>query len=272
MMPDIQVKLMGSYAIVPDACTPESRKAQSLLAYAILNADRLMERDAVAAALWSESPVEVRRAYLRKALHQVNKVLPGLLESHGERLICQLSRACDIDVWELKQLCSQPISESNYDQVKTHLQALQGELLSGWDEEWCWFERERHHHLWISLLEKALDYAHWQGLSDDAVLFGSRLLHLEPAHEPTHQVLMRVHLARRDRAGAIRQYQRCKAALQEWDLEPDHETIRLYHEAQGQKDTPKDVLSRLNDLYQHMLKLQEDTQQQLRQIERLIRP
>ncbi|GEM46029.1 AfsR/SARP family transcriptional regulator [Deinococcus cellulosilyticus] len=271
-MPDIQVKLMGSYTIVPNSCTPESRKAQCLLAYVILNADRQLEREAVAAALWGESPTEIRRGYLRKALHQVNKVIPGLLESQGERLVFQHPLSCDIDVWEMKWLYQQPINEENYLKVKTHLNHVQGELLSGWEDEWCWFERERHHHLWLSLLEKTLGYALQAGLAEDALMFGTRILHLEPAHEPTHQALIQVHLMRSDRAGAIRQYQRCKAALQEWDLDPDAETLRLYEEARGQREAPRDVLSRLTDLYQHMLKLQEDTQQQLRQIERLIRP
>ncbi|GGJ33275.1 hypothetical protein GCM10008938_19450 [Deinococcus roseus] len=270
-MPNIQVRLMGSYSIVPTPCTPESKKAQSLLAHAILNADRLLDRDAVATSLWGECSPEMRRGYLRKALHQVNKALPGWLESHGEHLLLQKDHA-EVDVWMLQDLCKKNIQDSNYLQVKDFLMSLQGGLLSGWEEEWCWFERERHHHLWIGLLEKALDCAVQMRHLEDALQFGTRILHLEPAHEPTHQTLIHVHLMRGDRAGAMKQYQRCRQALQEWDLEPAPQTTGLFREARGETTAPRDVLSRLTDLYQHMLKLQEDTQQQLRQIERLIQP
>src|SRR5262249_47763487 len=101
----------------------------------------------------------------------------------------------------------------------------------------------------------------------------------DPACERTHQHIMRLHYLSGNRSAAIRQYQRCVAALrQELGVSPTRCTIRLYEKIRGDQlelTTPASAPDQdaapaptaLPSLLNHLKQLQAilaDLQQQLR--------
>ena len=95
------------------------------------------------------------------------------------------------------------------------VQLYGGDLLEGWYQDWCIFERERLQSIYIALLDKLMGYFEAHGYYEDGILYGSRILGFDRARERTHRSLIRLHYLADDRTGAIRQYQRCVQALEE---------------------------------------------------------
>jgi len=61
------------------------------------------------------------------------------------------------------------------------------------------------------------------------IIYAGHILRLDRAHERTHRRLMRMHYLGGDRTAALRQYQRCLAALgEELGIRPSARTEALY--------------------------------------------
>src|SRR5205814_8889189 len=119
--------------------------------------------------------------------------------------------------------------------------------------------------------------------------YGMRLLCYVRAREPTHRRLMRLYYLLGDRAEALRQYERCAAALEEeLGVRPSKSTVALYKQIQAdQLDEPKsivafretdpsikaatpsllEVLGNLTQLQETLAGLQGQVQQSIQQVE-----
>jgi hypothetical protein len=72
--------------------------------------------------------------------------------------------------------------------------------------------------------EAHLDY-------ETGILYGGRILRVDPAQERTHRRLMRLHYLSGDRTAALRQYQQCECALREnLNVKPARRTVALYEQ------------------------------------------
>ena len=104
-----------------------------------------------------------------------------------------------------------------------------GDLLEGWYQDWCLFERERLRTMYMMTVEKLLAYHLMHGELDEGFACGERILRHDRAHERTHWRLMRLRYLGGDRTGAMRQYDACVAALrEELDVAPSERTTSLY--------------------------------------------
>jgi DNA-binding SARP family transcriptional activator len=66
--------------------------------------------------------------------------------------------------------------------------------------------------------------------------YGRRILRCDRAHESTHQQMMRLYYLAGDRAAALRQYERCAAALhEELDVLPARRTVALYEQIRADR-------------------------------------
>jgi DNA-binding SARP family transcriptional activator len=103
------------------------------------------------------------------------------------------------------------------------------DLLEGWYQEWCLLERERLQQLYLMALDKLVAYSEVHGAFEAGLGYGAQILHYDRTREYTHCQLMRLYYLAGDRTGALRQYERCVAALkEEMDIEPAPETVELY--------------------------------------------
>jgi hypothetical protein len=115
-----------------------------------------------------------------------------------------------------------------------------GDLLEGQYQDWCLYERERLQQMYLTLLDKLMGYHTARQAYELALAFGTRILRYDRAHERTHRQLMRLHYLAGDRAAALRQYARCRAALaQELGVLPARTTLALYEQIRAdQLDAP----------------------------------
>ena len=90
-----------------------------------------------------------------------------------------------------------------------------GDLLEGWYQDWCVFERERFLHMYLKLCDKLMRYCTVNAIYEAGIAYGADILRYDLARERTHRQLMRLHYFSGNRTGALRQYERCRQALQE---------------------------------------------------------
>ena len=103
-----------------------------------------------------------------------------------------------------------------------------GDLLEGFYEDWAIRERERLRLLYLDSLATLLTHYSQAGAHDDALRCGQQILALDPLREDIHRELIRLHLQRSHRALALRQYEQCRAVLEEeLGVEPMEETRAL---------------------------------------------
>jgi len=123
---------------------------------------------------------------------------------------------------------TEALAEGSLDWLAAACDLYRGPLLDGCDDEWCMIERTHLEDLQLTLLDRLSAAAEQRGRSTWAIRWAERLLEIEPAHERSHQRLMRLYYQMDDRTRALRQYQRCQIVLErELGVRPSSRTEEL---------------------------------------------
>jgi DNA-binding SARP family transcriptional activator len=293
-MSTIRFFLFGKFRIEADAKLIqkiEPRKAEELLVYLLLYRDQPQSREHLAEILWGEISPEQSKSYLRKALWQLQSILepylgPDILLIDGEWLQInpQYNFWLDIEVLDTTFRNTQGIRGKDLDerQARSILEAVNTysrDLLEGWYQDWCLYERERLQHLYLTMLDKLMDRCEARKDYENGLMFGERILQYDRARERTHRQLMRLYYLAADRTSSLRQYQRCVAALkEELDVDPAERTRSLYEMIREDKLEPpaesnnsgknkkRESEEPLSMLFNHLSKLHKSLSQIQRQI------
>jgi DNA-binding SARP family transcriptional activator len=223
----------------------KGRKLQELVSFLLVFRDRPHLRETVAELIWGEN--NQSRKYLRQAIWQLQHLVHGhsldkeLLTVSPEWIQLNQSNDAQIDVAELdaafacvKDKRSDELAEDDVAGLERAADLYKGELLEGFYQDWCVFERQRVKVLYLRILESLLDYYEMDQRLEDGLHCALRLLREEPAHERTHCRVMRLHYLAGDRTLAIRQFQSCVAFLRdELGVEPAEGTMALYEQIRG---------------------------------------
>ena len=114
------------------------------------------------------------------------------------------------------------LDAQNVQILQNAVELYRGDLLEGWYQDWCLFERERLQNMYLTMLDKLIDYSEANELYEAGLAYGAHILRHDRARERTHRRLMRLHYLARDRTEALRQYERCVSSLdKELGVEPD---------------------------------------------------
>ncbi|HEV7745450.1 MAG TPA: BTAD domain-containing putative transcriptional regulator [Pyrinomonadaceae bacterium] len=235
-------------------------KEQELLSYLLLHRNRPHPRESLASLLWANTTTERSKKYLRQALWHVVSALqeynassPALLQVEHDWVQLNLHDGvwADVAVFDRAFAAVQGIAGRQLDSPKVDLleeavKAYNGELLEGWYQDWCLFERERLQNAYLTLLDKLMDHAVAHGDYEAGQGYGATILSYDRASERTYRRLMRLQYHGGDRTGALRQYQRCVTALsEELSVKPERRTQQLYEEIKADtlvgRNIPSDI-------------------------------
>ena len=247
MCTKLSVRLFGKFRIQSDDETQiviESKKALELFGYLLIYRDRPHPRETLAEVNWGDNSAAHSKKYLRQALWQFQSVLNSQLSTDCHPILIaepdwlQLNPEAPLwlDVAEFEQACilaqRKPANElSSYDFLyfKKAANLYQGDLLEGWYEDWCLYERERLQNMCLTLYDKLMEYCELHNQYEDALAYGRQILRLDVAHERTHRRMVEIYYKSGERTEALRQYKRCVTALNdELGVQPARETIELY--------------------------------------------
>lgn len=139
---------------------------------------------------------------------------------------------------QVQGIWGQNLTVEHEEAMKTAVNVYQGNLLEGWYQEWCIFERERFQQMLLNMLDKLMIYCEAKGRYEIGQTYGMRILRFDPVREQTHRRMMRFRYLSGDRTGALRQYEHCRAILvQELEIEPAEPTRALYEQIRSHKKT-----------------------------------
>jgi len=248
-MERLRVSLFGTFRVRRDGAVVhgfDASRAQELFCYLLLNRDRSLARENVASVLWGECTTTQSRAYLRKALWQLQSALDGwlapahreLLRAEPDSIQIDSGRSFWLDVAVFEEAFSrvhgvpgESLDQAGAAALREAVELYGGDLLENWYHEWCSPERERLRNMHLVMLEKLMGHAAANNDHEIAIEYGERILRHDCARELTHQELMRLRSRAGDRTGALRQYERCLASLrEELGVEPGERTLALHEQ------------------------------------------
>ncbi|MBE9079986.1 AAA family ATPase [Romeria aff. gracilis LEGE 07310] len=229
------------------------------MAYLLLHLKAPLSRQFLAYCFWPESSDVQARTNLRQTLYQLRQRLPeadSFIQANSKTLQWNPQTSFRLDTFEFEQflnLAKLAEQQSNTTAQKGYLQQAMdiycGNLLPECYEDWIIPRREQFHQKAISALESLITLLEVDQDYDAAIGYGQRLLSLDPLHEVTYQTLMKLHLARGDRASALRIYERCCLLFkQDLGVEPSPATRDAYQYLLQQDNLPAPTASQLSTL------------------------
>jgi DNA-binding SARP family transcriptional activator len=248
-MPSFKIRLFGKLSVYynrEEVMGLESSRVQELLCYLLLHRDRPHPRETLASLLWEASSSAQAKKYLRQAIWQLQNALALPKDHDGEdvllvehdwiRINPRADIWLDVAIFEdaFTMVRGLPGDVMDADQARALNMVVQlygGDLLEGWYQDWCLYERERLQNIWLAILEKLMAYSESHEAYEEGMVYGRSVLRFDRAHERTHRRMMRLHYLAGDRTAALRQYERCCVSLdEELGVEPAKRTEMLYQQ------------------------------------------
>lgn len=257
----LSVKLFGKFGVCQDGHRAqgfEARKPQELFCYLLLHQDRPQYRETLAERLWENNFNDQTKKYLRKALWQLQTFLNQSADSETEQLFLvepewiQINPAAPLWVDALaferayqsaRGVPGRDLSKEQFNSLHGAQEYYSGDLFEGCYKDWCVHERVRFQDMYLALLDKLIGYTLKRGQHELGIEFGSKILAIDHARERTYRRLMRLYYLSGDRSGALRQFERCAAALRdELNVTPSKRTLALRERLLAEKalDEPPD--------------------------------
>jgi DNA-binding SARP family transcriptional activator len=302
-MSTLKIRLFGKFNVQRGARVVKgltANKVQELLSYLLVRRDRSHPRETLASLLWGDTSTEKSKKYLRQALWHLQTMLeveesdrPQLLvvEHDWVQLNLQSELWLDVEVFEQAFAATQGTPGNQLDTegaelLKNAVEVYKSDLLDGWYQDWCIFERERMQNMFLAMLDKLMSYSEEHLEYEAGQLYGAMILRYDRAHERTYRRLMRLQHMAGDRTGALRQYARCVATLEEeLGVGPDRRTTALYENIRNDGTTDIDsvdvrsvpqavslpeVLDRLKQLQLVLATVQKRVQRDVRAVEQTL--
>lgn len=267
----------------------EARKVQELLIYLLLHRDHPCTRESLATLMWGERNDAQAKKYLRQTLWQLQSAFEPvcrptapLLRVDSEWVEVNPSAAIwlDIDQFErtyesTRQSNGSQLTAQQVDALCQAVTLHQGELLDGWYQDWCVFERERFRQMYLTMLDKLIAYAEQVQDYMMGIHYCELALRTDPARERTHRRLMCLHHRAGNRTAALRQYETCVEMLRrELDVAPADSTHMLYEQIRRDRfdapvhaDATPSELDEINAILTHLVHIQTTLVQTLQQVQ-----
>lgn len=215
---------------------PARLDARLLLAYLLVNRQRIHSRSTLLGHIWPELPEARARRALSQALWQVRSALPGAVQADRDSLQIDPAAPLWIDVAEFESriepdrqaVAGNPKTKEDLEQA---IQLYQGDLLEGFYVDWVLEERrrlrEKCYHALEGLVQLEKGAGHYQNALDLALILATA----DPLRETAHREVMRLYYFLKRPQAAQQQFAICRNILQgELGIEPEAETVALAHE------------------------------------------
>jgi predicted ATPase/DNA-binding SARP family transcriptional activator len=222
-MPSWSLRVLGEITLISShkVFRPE-RKTAAILTY--LGIEGRSSRSKLAGLFWCDIEERAARNNLAQTLRRLNQNIQVTLVTGNDLLELQ---DLEVDVVHQKAL----IARGAYEQALT----FQGELLAPYDyddcpdfADWLIAERERIHRSKQNSLIALVKRCQANGELAAARAFARQRVQMDSLSEDAHRQLMRLNYLLGDRAEALQDFERCKAALLETlGVEPLPETLAL---------------------------------------------
>ena len=234
------LKLLGGFELkgLPDGERPGTlgKRERVLLAYLALSPECRQHRRKLATVLWGDATDETALDNLRTCVWSLRKALRDgehqLIASDGESIVLN-SAAFEVDALAFRRLAAQ----ADLGELETAAKLYVGDFLDGLDvdndefESWRRGEATRYRDQALKVLNRLMTQLSERGETERAIEAGTRILRLEPLHEPAVRQLMRLYGESGRRGAALQLYRKLADALRnELDAQPEAATRIVFAE------------------------------------------
>ena len=240
----LDVRLLGTFDVVlcgQPVPAWHGRKGPLLLAYLLLNRDRMISRDTLAVVFWPDASPASSRNRLHVAFHALRADLrtagsmPVVVFDHGYRINPDLRVTLDTEMFDSSIARAEDAEDGGgrataLAEYRRAVNCYRGDLLAGYPyEDWTLLPRQRFRVRLLDTLGRAAHLEFDAGRYVDSVAHARHLLELDFFREDLHRLLMRSYCRLGRPHLAIRQFDECSRQLgRELGIEPDAETVDLY--------------------------------------------
>jgi predicted ATPase/DNA-binding SARP family transcriptional activator len=198
-------------------------------------------REVLAELLWPDSDPTAARQNLNMAVSSLRRQLepPGVPVGAvllSDRFTLQLNPeaySTDVALFQtaLRQAARVNTVGERVRYLSEAVELYEGELLSGFYEEWCVTEREHVATAYLGALSQLIEHLAQLGRTDEAIQYARRAVAADPLREEAHQELIRLLAVTGQTAGAQRHFRELQRLLRrELDEEPSPATWALVRE------------------------------------------
>jgi DNA-binding SARP family transcriptional activator len=256
-MPALRVALFGRFSVIcgdKELTGLEDSKVQELFCYLLLHRGRSHTREMLAELLWADSTASQSKKYLRQTLWQLQACLEkeadipdgplvlldaGWLSLNPETELWIDAAALEAAYQTVEGVPGRELTTDGAQVLAETVELYRGNLLEGWYQDWCIFERERFANMHLAMLDKLMDFCEATGAYETGLLYGTRILREDQARERTHRRMMRLYYLAGNRVAALRQYKGCVETLRtELDVAPSRRTVALYDQVREDRLDP----------------------------------
>jgi len=243
----LQIKLLGGFDLTygSESITDVmSDRLQALIAYLVLNRHIAESRQHLAFLFWSDSSDSQARTNLRRAIHDLRRLLPDIeafLVISSKTLQWRTDAPFSLDVAEFEQAIAAaktadlPAARATLERA---ISLYQGKLLPNCYDEWIEPERERLHQACIQACSDLTQRLQDQQDYLAAIHSAQQLIRIDPVNELAYAQLMQAYALCGDRANALQAYHRCMTILRdELGIDPSVAIRDLYERLLNETDT-----------------------------------
>ena len=224
----LRISVLGSFGLVDvrRVAIPVATGTKRLLSLLAIRG-RVVQRGAVAGALWPDVSEGHAHASLRSALLRIPPAARAVVAVTDAEL--SLADDVAVDVRDAQSLALRLLDSApatgDADLGPASILLLSSDLLPGWRDEWVTSEAEEWRQLRLHALEAFADRLVALARFGAATVAAMAAVRAEPLRESAHAALIRVHIAEGNQSEALRQYERYRTSLRhELGIEP---TARL---------------------------------------------
>jgi DNA-binding SARP family transcriptional activator len=249
-MADWEVRLFGEPSIQcygKPWTKPESNIAQEIFLFLLSHRRTAHSRELLASLLWGECTTDQSKKNLRQTLWRLRSsdALPAdvkrtfLISSDKDHI--QLNPAIDfwVDAEVFEDAYNQIKGRSDLDEttaglLREALELYRGGFLEGYWHDWCLFERERLQNMYLTMMDKLIEWCITQRNFEEGLETAERVLRLDSASERAHQQIMLLHHLSGNRTAALRQFDRCvKQLKEELGVDPAETTVMILRQVRA---------------------------------------
>lgn len=249
----LHVRTLGPFRVYRGRQEISSRewqreKAKTLFQLLIVHRKGFLHKDQILEMLWPELEPDVASAHFKVVLNaMLNAIEPGrparlapfYVRREGPLYGLNPLSGYWVDADEFESLVAKATKLEPADRrgacelLRSALHLYQGDFLQDClYEDWASVERERLFATYLRAAQRFAELLLDQGEIDECIHVCDEILAKDPCWEEAYRLLMRCYLSRRNRAMAVRTYERCAAALRaEMGVYPAPETARLLEKA-----------------------------------------
>lgn len=228
----------------------DSPRHQEFLTYLLFNTETAQSRQSLSFQYWPDSSEKQARNNLRQLLFQIRNKLPD-----AEHFLIIKNKTCQwnpdssyqLDAFEFEHCLEESKQAETAQDIDQYVSKLiqaeslyKGALLQNCYSRWIEPYREALERKYQTLLAHLIEQMEEQRDYSSAISYAQKLLKCDEFLESTYRTLMRLYALKNERPNIHSVYQNCvNTLLDELDLKPSVETVRLYEQLMSDSNKKK---------------------------------